>query len=170
MKKQIFIGVFLALIISVSFALINYGEPTHTLSEPLNITINSTIYVPLSFSEFPAVIPVDNRSIVLPLTENQAVVVPNEDGDLYLTRGAMYSYYEFIVSGGRLADEEWWSMLDDGTEPAMPSWTESFVVSQDETSENIMSDCHLCDTLAISIPINVNYIIFIHAVKYPMQR
>jgi len=36
------------------------------------------------------------------------VVVPVE-GKLYLTRGAVYSYYEF-VSDKRLTDEEWWDL------------------------------------------------------------
>ena len=36
------------------------------------------------------------------------VVVPVE-GKLYLTRGAVYSYYEF-VNNKRLTDEEWWAL------------------------------------------------------------
>jgi len=36
------------------------------------------------------------------------VVVPI-DGKLYLSRGSVYSYYEF-VSDTRLTDEEWWEL------------------------------------------------------------
>lgn len=40
--------------------------------------------------------------------DNIYVVVPIE-GKLYLSRGAVYSTYEFI-SGTRLTDEEWWEL------------------------------------------------------------
>jgi hypothetical protein len=53
------------------------------------------------------------------------VVVPI-DGKLYLTRGAVFSYYEF-ESNSRLTDEEWQKMLKDGKAPAQPSWTGSFI-------------------------------------------
>ncbi len=47
-------------------------------------------------------------------------------GRLYLTRGAVFSYYEF-ESGSRLTDEEWQTMLKNGRAPAQPSWIGSFV-------------------------------------------
>ena len=47
-------------------------------------------------------------------------------GKLYLTRGAVFSYYEF-ESGSRLTDEEWQAMLKNGRSPAQPSWTGSFI-------------------------------------------
>ena len=53
------------------------------------------------------------------------VVVPI-DGKLCLTRGAVFSYYEFI-SGARLTDEEWQSRLKENRQPPLPVWTESFI-------------------------------------------
>lgn len=46
-------------------------------------------------------------------------------GKLYLTRGAVFSYYEF-VSDKRLTDEEWQKSFDAGRRPAMPEWIDSF--------------------------------------------
>ena len=53
------------------------------------------------------------------------VVVPI-DGKLYLTRGAVFSFHEFI-SDERLTDEKWQKMLKDGTNQPMPEWTDSFI-------------------------------------------
>jgi hypothetical protein len=47
-------------------------------------------------------------------------------GEIYLTRGAVFSYYEF-ESATRLTDEEWQKMIKDGKQPAQPDWTESFI-------------------------------------------
>lgn len=47
-------------------------------------------------------------------------------GKLYLTRGAVFSYYEF-VSGTRFTDEEWQEMLRWGYNPSLPEWTRSFI-------------------------------------------
>lgn len=52
------------------------------------------------------------------------VVVPI-GGKLYLTRGAVFSYYEFM-SNTRLTDEEWQTMLKEDRQPSVPGWTESF--------------------------------------------
>jgi len=52
------------------------------------------------------------------------VVVPI-GGELLLTRGAVFSYYEF-VHDSRLTDEEWQQLIDSGTEPAQPEWTQSY--------------------------------------------
>jgi len=42
------------------------------------------------------------------------------------------SYYEFTwPMNDRLTDESWQEMLDLGTEPPLPSWTESFVIEWD---------------------------------------
>jgi hypothetical protein len=50
-------------------------------------------------------------------------------GQVVLTRGGVFSYYEFTwPMEDRLTDEAWQEMLDLGTEPALPSWTGSFVV------------------------------------------
>jgi len=52
------------------------------------------------------------------------VVVPI-GGKLYLTRGAVFSYYE-LTSNKRISDEEWQAMLKEGRQPALPYWTGSF--------------------------------------------
>lgn len=53
------------------------------------------------------------------------VVVPIKD-KLYLTRGAVFSYYEFI-SNERLTDERWQEMIKENKEPERPKWTDSFI-------------------------------------------
>lgn len=49
------------------------------------------------------------------------------DGELYLTRGAVMSFHEFI-SQERLTDEKWQEMIKEGSNPPMPEWTESFII------------------------------------------
>ncbi len=46
-------------------------------------------------------------------------------GKLYLTRGAVFSYYEFVADM-RLTDEEWQKLLKDDMQPPLPEWTDSF--------------------------------------------
>jgi hypothetical protein len=53
------------------------------------------------------------------------VVVPIKN-KLYLTRGAVFSYYEFI-SNERLTDERWQEMIKENKEPERPKWTDSFI-------------------------------------------
>ncbi len=46
------------------------------------------------------------------------------DGKLKLTRGAVFSYYEFTwPASDRLTDEKWQGMLDKKSQPAPPDWT-----------------------------------------------
>jgi hypothetical protein len=53
------------------------------------------------------------------------VVLP--DAPLRLAVGAVFSYYEFEVpSSQRMTDEAWQDMIDAGTNPAQPEWTEAF--------------------------------------------
>ncbi|MGB9976839.1 DUF3160 domain-containing protein [Thermovenabulum sp.] len=52
------------------------------------------------------------------------VVVPIS-GRFYLTRGAIFSYYEF-VSGKRLTDEEWQKMIKEGKAPERLFWMKSY--------------------------------------------
>lgn len=61
------------------------------------------------------------------------VIVPIE-GKLYLTRGAVFSYYEFThPSSNRLTDGEWQKMLEEKRAPKTPIWTDSFTTeSKDE--------------------------------------
>ena len=55
------------------------------------------------------------------------VVVPIE-GRLHLTRGGVFSYYEFKYSAAhRLTDEAWQEMIKRGRAPEPPSWTSSFI-------------------------------------------
>ena len=54
---------------------------------------------------------------------NAIYVVVEIDGELYLTRGATYSYYEFVRPlTERLTDEAWQQMLFDKKAPAVPEW------------------------------------------------
>lgn len=53
------------------------------------------------------------------------VVVPI-GGKLYLTRGAVFSYHEFI-SEERLTDEKWQGLIKEDKQPPMPEWTNSFI-------------------------------------------
>ncbi|MFX0011569.1 MAG: DUF3160 domain-containing protein [Candidatus Hermodarchaeota archaeon] len=56
------------------------------------------------------------------------VIAYNRNNQPCLTRGAIYSYYEFAwTMRNRLTDEEWWKMLKGGNEPKRPSWTNSFI-------------------------------------------
>ncbi len=52
------------------------------------------------------------------------VIVPDGAGGFQLAQGGVYSYYEFWrpVDRQRLTDEEWRSMLLEGSQPARPAW------------------------------------------------
>lgn len=68
------------------------------------------------------------------------VVVPiaAADGSRYLqvAKGGVFSYYEFPWPiDDRLTDEKWRGMLDDGSAPASPDWTASFLVNETESAE-----------------------------------
>lgn len=52
------------------------------------------------------------------------VIVPDGKGNLRLTKGGIFSYYEFIVSDSVMSDEEWWTMLDTNP-PDLPPWIEN---------------------------------------------
>ncbi len=52
------------------------------------------------------------------------------EGQVVITRGGTFSYYEFAQPmNDRLTDEAWQDMLDAGEEPPLPSWLGSFVVN-----------------------------------------
>lgn len=53
------------------------------------------------------------------------VVVPIND-KLYLTRGAVFSYHEFI-SDERLTDEKWQQLINEDKQPPVPQWTDNFI-------------------------------------------
>lgn len=60
---------------------------------------------------------------------NDIFVVVEIGGYLYLTKGAVLSFYEFHVPmGNRLTDEEWQDMLDKNQAPDIPEWVKEIVV------------------------------------------
>jgi hypothetical protein len=55
------------------------------------------------------------------------VVVPDDEGNLHVAKGGVFSYYEFKwPMSDRLTDESWQAMLAAGEAPAQPAWTQSF--------------------------------------------
>ena len=55
-------------------------------------------------------------------------VIVNEGGNARITRGAVFSYYEFRwPMGDRLTDEKWRDMLDGGGSPSLPGWYASMM-------------------------------------------
>jgi hypothetical protein len=53
------------------------------------------------------------------------------DGYLRLTRGAVFSYYEFIhPASDRLTDEKWQLMLEKNEQPPLPGWTRKYLSNQ----------------------------------------
>ncbi len=57
------------------------------------------------------------------------VVVPSEHG-LVACIGPVFCHYEFVrpLSEGRLTDEEWKTMLDDGSAPEPAPWAQDFIL------------------------------------------
>jgi len=54
------------------------------------------------------------------------------EGQVVLTRGAVFSYYEFTwPMDDRLTDESWQDMIAQGEVPPLPTWTDSFVVDSE---------------------------------------
>ncbi|MDH6305015.1 hypothetical protein M2459_001752 [Parabacteroides sp. PF5-5] len=63
---------------------------------------------------------------------NNIYVVVEVGGYLYLTRGATFSYYEFVQPPGtRLTDEEWQQMLEEKKEPAIPAWMKDIIIEKE---------------------------------------
>jgi hypothetical protein len=55
-------------------------------------------------------------------------VITNSPYGLQVTRGAVYSYYEFTVAiDGRMTDDEWRQQVADGTAPARPEWVNLYL-------------------------------------------
>ncbi len=68
------------------------------------------------------------------------VVVPlvEDDGSLRLqvAKGGVFSFYEFPwPAADRLTDEKWQAMLEEGSAPPPPAWTESFITAESEFHE-----------------------------------
>jgi hypothetical protein len=60
------------------------------------------------------------------------------EGEVVLTKGAGFSYYEFTrpLSEGRLTDEEWREMLIQSPPPNRPGWTNSFISGSDAATDS----------------------------------
>jgi hypothetical protein len=56
------------------------------------------------------------------------VVIPDGDGNLHVAKGGTFSYYEFTwPMSDRLTDEKWREMVNEGSAPEQPAWTDSFM-------------------------------------------
>ena len=65
-------------------------------------------------------------------------VIVNEGGKIRLTRGAMFSYYEFTRPiAQRLTDEAWRTLLLGDTPPQLPEWIASFFKTYRDVLEKI---------------------------------
>jgi len=70
---------------------------------------------------------------------NAMYVLVNIGGETYLTRGATFSYYEFVRPlGDRLTDEQWQEMLQNDMAPDVPRWVKPYLINSkvevDETN------------------------------------
>jgi len=73
---------------------------------------------------------VDEIHVVVPLIEEDGTIT------LQVTKGGVFSYYEFPwPAEDRLTDEAWRQLLDQGQAPARPEWTSSFWTAEGEHSE-----------------------------------
>jgi len=55
-------------------------------------------------------------------------VIINEGGTIRITRGAIFSYFEFTQPvSERLTDEDWQYMLSECSQPSLPEWVSSFM-------------------------------------------
>jgi hypothetical protein len=58
---------------------------------------------------------------------HEMYVIVEIDGRLKLTRGAIFSYYEFPWPiDDRLTDQKWQELLEVGKEPALPAWSNTY--------------------------------------------
>ena len=53
------------------------------------------------------------------------VIVQDNNGNLYLTKGGTYSYYEFTVPKNDIMNDEEWRILLKTSPPNMPNWIEN---------------------------------------------
>ena len=61
---------------------------------------------------------------------NALYVLLNIDGETYLSRGAAFSYYEFVRPlGDRLTDEQWQEMLIGNQAPDVPQWVKPYLIN-----------------------------------------
>jgi hypothetical protein len=65
---------------------------------------------------------------------NNIFVLVEIEGNLYLTKGAVFSYYEFVQPlNTRLTDEEWQEMLKMNKAPAPPEWMDNIMIKTTPT-------------------------------------
>ncbi|MFX0205035.1 MAG: DUF3160 domain-containing protein, partial [Candidatus Hodarchaeota archaeon] len=58
------------------------------------------------------------------------VIIKDNNGLPYLSRGGVFSYYEFKQPmAQRLTDETWQELLAMGNAPSLPEWTNSFIIT-----------------------------------------
>jgi hypothetical protein len=73
---------------------------------------------------------VDEIHVVVPMVEEDGTIT------LQVTKGGVFSYYEFPwPAEDRLTDEAWRQMLDQGQAPSRPEWIGSFWTAEGEHSE-----------------------------------
>lgn len=65
-------------------------------------------------------------------TADNIYIIVEIEGNVYLTRGATHSYYEFIRPlNTRMTDEEWQQMLEHGTPPEAPQWMKNILLEEE---------------------------------------
>jgi len=70
---------------------------------------------------------------------NGIYVVVEIEGLLYLTKGATFSYYEFVEPlDVRLTDEEWQKRIEEKKEPSIPEWMLDLIIGEEpKTDERV---------------------------------
>lgn len=66
-------------------------------------------------------------------------VIVNIGGTFYITRGAVFSHYEFVRPlGERLTDEEWQKMIEEKNIPMRHEWMQPFIINKEpELNEGV---------------------------------
>jgi hypothetical protein len=65
----------------------------------------------------------------------EVYVIAPVEGRLVLTKGGVFSHYEFVQPlAERLSDEEWRAKLDAGEAPPLAEWTRSYLVEQNSVA------------------------------------
>jgi hypothetical protein len=77
---------------------------------------------------------------------NEIYVVVEIGGYLYLTKGATFSYYEFVTPEGiRLTDEEWQKMEENKSKrPAVSEWVRSLIVDTKSKPDIVPKNDYFC--------------------------
>ncbi len=101
----------------------------------------------------------NNGEVLQEATGNPMIIyvaVPTADGEPYLTRGAIYSYFEFKQPmSNRLTDEAWWAILSSGTVPEMPAWTSAFIMGDSSALVGVVNDEYFGSTHSSCITLEI---------------